>query len=161
MIPTPNFHNPRLYWLILISLVCTISISLNIHLLNKLINSSSVHKSKHITHTDLQEYKFEIIDVNKEFDWREALANKLHAKIEQRVAEGRIDVLTDTMAIEVEKVAKWHEGIGQALHYAEETHKQGALALITLDPKDITKINLIKKICDKINIKVILLKKKD
>jgi len=65
------------------------------------------------------------------------------------------------MAIEVEKIEKWHEGIGQALHYAEETHKQGTLALITLDPKDITKINLIKKICSKVNIKVILLKKKD
>jgi len=43
---------------------------------------------------------------------------------------GRIDLLTEDFAIEVDFIQKWHEGIGQALHYASATGKRPALALV-------------------------------
>jgi hypothetical protein len=49
-----------------------------------------------------------------------------------RVAR-RVDVLTDTQAIELDwlKGNKFHEGIGQALHYGDVTGQQPVLALIS------------------------------
>ena len=46
---------------------------------------------------------------------------------------GRVDVLTDTQAIELDwlKGNKFHEGIGQALHYGDVTGQQPVLALIS------------------------------
>lgn len=45
------------------------------------------------------------------------------------VEAGRADIVNSTYAIEVDKIQKWHEAIGQALHYAKETGKQPAIAL--------------------------------
>ena len=44
-----------------------------------------------------------------------------------------MDVLTDTQAIELDwlKGNKFHEGIGQALHYGDVTGQQPVLALIS------------------------------
>ena len=49
-----------------------------------------------------------------------------------RVAR-RVDVLTGTQAIELDwlKGNKFHEGIGQALHYGDVTGQQPVLALIS------------------------------
>mgnify|MGYP001269406111 CR=1 FL=1 len=49
------------------------------------------------------------------------------------VVAGRVDVLTDTQAIELDwlKGNKFHEGIGQALHYGDVTGQQPVLALIS------------------------------
>ena len=49
------------------------------------------------------------------------------------VVAGRVDVLTDTQAIELDwlKGNKFHEGIGQALHYGDGTGQQPVLALIS------------------------------
>ena len=49
------------------------------------------------------------------------------------VVPGRVDVLTDTQAIELDwlKGNKFHEGIGQALHYGDVTGQQPVLALIS------------------------------
>ena len=46
------------------------------------------------------------------------------AKMEVPVKYGRIDLLTDDYAIEVDSLEKFHEAIGQALHYAKETGKK-------------------------------------
>ncbi len=42
----------------------------------------------------------------------------------------RVDCLTDTHAIEYDFTRKWHEAIGQALHYALMTGKQAGIVLI-------------------------------
>jgi hypothetical protein len=49
------------------------------------------------------------------------------------VVAGRVDVLTDTQAIELDwlKGNKFHEGIEQALHYGDVTGQQPVLALIS------------------------------
>lgn len=39
--------------------------------------------------------------------------------MEVPVRYGRIDLLTSDYAIEVDKLEKFHEAIGQALHYAK------------------------------------------
>ena len=62
--------------------------------------------------------------------WTTALAAHLGGEAEQEidgVVAGRVDVLTDTQAIELHwlKGNKFHEGIGQALHYGDVTGQQG------------------------------------
>jgi hypothetical protein len=51
------------------------------------------------------------------------------AKMEVPVKYGRIDLLTDDYVIEVDRLEKFHEAIGQALHYAKETGKKPAIAI--------------------------------
>ena len=68
--------------------------------------------------------------------WTTALAAHLGGEAEQEidgVVAGRVDVLTDTQAIELDwlKGNKFHEGIGQALHYGDVTGQQPVLALIS------------------------------
>ena len=69
-------------------------------------------------------------DASRESGWSAALAVVLNGKTEVPVTNGRIDVLTDSYAIEVDRFDKWHEGIGQAAHYALATGKIACLALI-------------------------------
>ena len=62
--------------------------------------------------------------------WQVALNNKLYnGKREATVSSGSVDILTDTLAIEVDKVSKYNEGIKQALKYASVTGKKPVLAL--------------------------------
>ena len=68
--------------------------------------------------------------------WTTALAAHLGGEAEQAidgVVAGRVDVLTGTQAIELDwlKGNKFHEGIGQALHYGDVTGQQPVLALIS------------------------------
>lgn len=67
----------------------------------------------------------------RESSWRDALATHLEGEQEIAIEAGRIDVLTDQWAIEVDWINKWHEGLGQSLHYADATSRQGVLALIS------------------------------
>ena len=73
---------------------------------------------------------FDLPSGAKESFWRDELARRWQGRTEQVIEGGRIDVLTDREAVEVEFPHKWHEGIGQALHYASATGKQGVLAVI-------------------------------
>jgi len=68
------------------------------------------------------------------------------AKTEVPVRYGRIDLLTGTYAIEVDRVDKFHEGIGQALHYAKETGKKPGLALFLVNPdrSDLEKLDYVR-----------------
>ena len=62
--------------------------------------------------------------------WQVALNNKLFkGKLEVPVSTGRVDILTDTFVIEVDKVSKYKGGIEQALRYANATGKKPVLAL--------------------------------
>jgi len=69
--------------------------------------------------------------------YADALAEELGSRTEVRMPNGtRCDVLSSGHAIEVEFAAKWCESIGQALNYASQTGRMGAVALILESPKD-------------------------
>ena len=78
------------------------------------------------------------------------------AKMEVHVKYGRIDLLTDDYAIEVDRLEKFHEAIGQALHYAKETGKKPAIAIFIADHKygDKEKLKYVTRLCDYYKIKV-------
>jgi len=48
----------------------------------------------------------------------------------------RVDIVTDTHAIEVDFAAKWAESIGQALHYELMTGKHAGVLLVMEGKKD-------------------------
>lgn len=90
--------------------------------------------------------------------WTVALANRIGGTPEVSVPHGRIDVLSETFAIEVDRITKWHEGIGQSLHYADATGKQPVLALIASSREgDRHLISEIDKLCLKQGIKLVIL----
>ena len=63
--------------------------------------------------------------------WSEWLAQELSAKAEYRTEDGsRVDVLTDTHAIEVEWIKKQSGAHGQALLYAAATNRKPAIVLL-------------------------------
>ena len=94
-----------------------------------------------------------------ESEWISALSSVLQGESEVITDHGRIDVMTDRFVIEVDRLAKWHESIGQASHYAETTKKIPVSALIqsTMTEKDLSKLELIEQTCLSQRIKLILL----
>ncbi|RYD19912.1 MAG: hypothetical protein EOP88_17135 [Verrucomicrobiaceae bacterium] len=67
--------------------------------------------------------------------YQERVAAVLQGKMEVRVEDGRVDVLTGTHAIEVEFAAKWKNSIGQALWYAMQTNKAAGIVIVIEDAK--------------------------
>jgi hypothetical protein len=66
-----------------------------------------------------------------ENDWHTAFNEKVtHGVIESVTPLGRVDILTDNYAIEVDYVRNYRDGIRQALQYAGETNKKPGIALI-------------------------------
>jgi hypothetical protein len=78
------------------------------------------------------------------------------AKMEVPVKYGRIDLLTDDYAIEVDSLEKFHEAIGQTLHYAKETGKKPGIAIFIMQPKqsDKEKLKYVIRLCNYYKIKV-------
>lgn len=66
----------------------------------------------------------------REAEWIAATASRLSGQPEVSIPNGRVDIVTDRFAIEIDWAAKWHEGIGQSLHYADATGRRAALGLI-------------------------------
>jgi hypothetical protein len=113
----------------------------------------------------LNDYLLPVIDLPvspdaPESHWSEALAAALGGQTEVSTQHGRIDVVTDKFAIEVDRLAKWHEAIGQAIHYAHTSQKRAAAAIIILPTDTLEKIPLIEETCISKGIKLILLKPK-
>jgi hypothetical protein len=92
-----------------------------------------------------------------ESQWCEALAAVLGGRTEVSTEHGRVDVLTERFAIEVDRLAKWHEAIGQASHYALTTQKRPAVAIIVLPTDTLEKLNLIEETCAAKGIKLLIL----
>jgi hypothetical protein len=96
--------------------------------------------------------------------WSKALATYLDGVAESQTEGGRIDVETTGFAIEVERLEKWHEAIGQSAHYALATKKQPVAAFIILSDEEtsssIQKIKLIEETCMSKGIRLVLLKSK-
>ena len=64
----------------------------------------------------------------------------------------RVDCLTDTHAVEFDFANKWHESIGQALHYSVMTGKKAKVVLILDEPKaQMTYYKRVKRIGKKYN----------
>jgi hypothetical protein len=78
------------------------------------------------------------------------------AKMEIPVRYGRIDLVTDDYVIEVDRLEKFHEAIGQALHYAKETGKKPAIAIFMEEQGDADKEKLkyVMRLCGYYKIKV-------
>ncbi len=72
--------------------------------------------------------------------WRDAFNDSVtHGETELDIPFGRVDIVTDSFAIEVDKVSKFHEAIGQALHYAYATKKKPGIAFFIEDNNDVEK----------------------
>ena len=106
-----------------------------------------------------------VADASKELNWSASLAKFLDGTTEVAVPNGRVDVLTKASAIEVDRLEKWHEGIGQAAHYGTETGEQPCLALIIasdlwpLSVETIEKLRTIDRTALKQGIKLIILRR--
>lgn len=50
--------------------------------------------------------------------------------LEQRVQNGRVDIVNETYAVEVEFARNWKHSIGQALWYGMQTNRQPGIVLI-------------------------------
>ena len=111
-----------------------------------------------------ESYQFDLPSQAPEAQWRDYLSEKLGAQHEVRVEGGRIDVMTDTEVFELDWPHKWHEGLGQALHYADATGKKPILALISysqgpdkLQAASLERFNMVERICNKQGVKLIVL----
>lgn len=72
-----------------------------------------------------------------ELDECRRLAPKYAAELEVRLWDGtRVDLLTETHAIEVDWPHKWAEAIGQAAYYAELTGKRPGVLLLVRNFQD-------------------------
>jgi len=106
-----------------------------------------------------------IADATSESSWSAALALALTGKLEVPVANGRIDVLSEDYAIEVDRMEKWHEGIGQAAHYSQATGKIACLALIIdsdrwpLNEATLSKLRTIEKTAVARGVKLLILRR--
>ena len=110
--------------------------------------------------------ELDVPDRTLEKHWISALATKLNGEAEVVVPYGRVDVVTDSYAIEVDFMHKFKEGIGQALHYGEVKGIIPGLALIyersesETDQDIVDKLGHIESLCTAKGIRLFLLKQK-
>ena len=71
-----------------------------------------------------------------EKDYADAIAQIVGGEREVSVYGGRVDIVTETHAYEVEWAHKWKNSIGQSLWYALQTNKRPAIVLILKEKKD-------------------------
>tara|TARA_R100001594_G_scaffold4392_1_gene15469 strand:- start:1139 stop:1453 length:315 start_codon:yes stop_codon:yes gene_type:complete len=68
---------------------------------------------------------------SNEPEWSQWLAEQMGGVAEYRLPDrSRVDILTPTMAIEVDWVKKWPESFGQAVYYGIVTERQAAVLLL-------------------------------
>jgi hypothetical protein len=73
----------------------------------------------------------------------------------------RVDIITDTFAIEVDFAKKWAESIGQSLYYAEKTHRKAGVLLLVDGNNDNKYIKRLMILAIKYNITVWLMNYND
>ncbi|MDH4230940.1 MAG: hypothetical protein OEW04_02795 [Nitrospirota bacterium] len=101
-------------------------------------------------------------DPSLEKYWIEAFRQKINGRSEVPIENGRVDIVTDSYAIEVDYLHKWQEGLGQALHYGDVLSKIPTLALIDDDNRakadHVDQLKYIEALCIKRGVKLLLLK---
>ena len=148
-----------------IGLITLISFLLFIFLIK---NRSGSNDSEVIDNNNLQVESFSFIPVvklnvlennPKESNWSKAFNQVLNGQLETHVKFGRVDILTDKFAIEIDSIENWKEGVGQCLQYAEETKTLPVLALYCLNLDNKEKLEYIDNFCQGKGIKLIILLK--
>lgn len=76
------------------------------------------------------------LNAQSETDYSAAIAAHWGARTEVPVTSGRVDILTEQYAIEVEWANKWKDGIGQALWYGLQTNRAAGIILIVRSSGD-------------------------
>jgi hypothetical protein len=94
-----------------------------------------------------------------ESDWQVAFNSRVtNGKLEQPTKGGRVDIVTEDHAIEVDRVRKYREGIGQCFRYAQATGKSAGLALYFDGPGDTYEaFEAAKAACDSAGIRLWLI----
>lgn len=102
-----------------------------------------------------------IEDPSLEKHWVEGFRQRLNGQSEVPIDNGRVDIVTDNYAIEVDYFHKWQECLGQALHYGDVLHKIPTLALIDDESKSdhLNQLKYIDGLCTKQGVKLLLLRK--
>jgi hypothetical protein len=93
---------------------------------------------------------------DNELAWTRYLAWKMGGEPEVVLpCRSRVDILTSTLALEVDWVKKWPEAIGQAVYYGVQTNRSAAVLLL-LRGKDTEQkyIKRCKQACDKLGLSV-------
>lgn len=98
----------------------------------------------------------------RESVWTDALADRWQGDTNVRVKYGRPDIVTEDRVIEVDRLKKYHEGLGQVFHYRTELpQKQGALAIIVEKASfDVEKLKYIESLCAQMGFEFFVLKRK-
>ena len=79
----------------------------------------------------------------------------LQGKVEYRLPDAtRVDILPDTLAIEVDFAKKWYEAVGQSCHYARWTDRAPAILLIVTDKDQEKYIKAAKEATKNTQVKV-------
>jgi len=88
--------------------------------------------------------------------YQKIIAEQIGGQRETVLDDGtRIDISTETEAIEVEFAHKWYEAIGQSSHYSYKTGKLPVIWLIREGEKDDKYIKRCKELCENgIQVKV-------
>lgn len=67
----------------------------------------------------------------KEVYYQELFAKAINGQTEYVLKDNsRVDIVTDTFAIEVDFASKWAEAIGQSLYYAERLNKKPGILFV-------------------------------
>lgn len=91
----------------------------------------------------------------RESYYQKRLGNLMNGKVEVLLDDKtRVDVLTDTFAIEVDFAEKWSESVGQALYYAEKLNKKPGILLVINGRNDDKYINRLMTVAYKHGITV-------
>jgi hypothetical protein len=89
-----------------------------------------------------------------ESDWQVAFNNKVtHGKLEVETPTGRIDILTETHAIEVDHARNYRAVVKQALQYGAATKKRPGVALVMDGSLDTFQaVEAGKKLCEQSDV---------
>jgi hypothetical protein len=91
----------------------------------------------------------------KEHFYQNYFAKSLNCKSEVILPDkSRVDILSDSFAIEVDFAHKWAEAIGQSLFYAKKTNRSAGILIIKSKPADSIYISRLYSISQPLNITV-------
>jgi hypothetical protein len=96
-----------------------------------------------------------VLSDNRESIVQYKLFNELGGQIEVPVKFGIIDLLTDTLIIEIKTYKKWMHALGQVIAYGT-VYPNHSMIICLLDKQDNADIQLIKNICSPYNVSVII-----